>query len=251
MKKVTILMLAIGGSMFLTSCAKMIDLSDKENDVITQYMADIVVEKTVYSSILPEREVMSLLSTEDVDKNSDHKDSSIEEKEKETIKENDTKKEKGTNSATLLNNQSKVSDSKEKVVENIFQVSKDDKLTIHYKGYKLLDEYSNGVEHSYTVKANNNKKLLVIYFDIKNLSNKAKKLDLVEEGYEYTFKSGTQVIKPLITLLSEDIQYMNTKVKANTTDKAVLVFSVDPTVDLTKGMLEITRNSKSSLINLN
>lgn len=249
MKKVTILMLAIGGSMFLTSCAKMIDLSDKENEVITQYMADIVVEKTIYSSILPEREVMSLLSTEDTDKNSDHKDSSIE--KKESKKEQDTKKETDTNSATLLNNQSKANDSKEKVVENIFQVSKDDKLTIQYKSYKLLDEYSNGVEHSYTVKANNNKKLLVVYFDIKNLSDKAKKLDLVEEGYEYTFKSGTQVIKPLITLLSEDIQYMNTKVKANTTDKAVLVFSVDPKVDLTKGMLVITKDGKSSQINLN
>lgn len=242
-------MLAIGGSMFLTSCAKMIDLSDKENDVITQHMADVIVENTIYSSLLSESEVMSLLNTEDTDKSNNHKDASIKEQEKKK----EIKKNKDTSTTTLLSNQSskKGKDEKVEVVENIFQGSKNDKLTINYKSYKLLDEYSNGVEQSYTVKANNNNKLLVFYFDIKNLSSKSQKIDLVEEGYEYSMQTSTKAIKPLITLLSEDIQYMNMKVEGNATSQAVLVFSVHKDIDLTNGILVITKNGKSSQINLN
>jgi pSer/pThr/pTyr-binding forkhead associated (FHA) protein len=60
------------------------------------------------------------------------------------------------------------------------------KFEISYSNYYLCDSYPNeSKNNNFTIESSKDRQLLVITFDIKNLSDKAEKLDLIEAGFDY------------------------------------------------------------------
>ncbi len=229
MKKTFITVLAICG-ILLTGCTKLVDLTEKENNILSQYMSSTIIEQTDYKS---------LLSMDDLNMNF-VKDESMKNEAKEDKEEKlQTTQIKDKNDIDLKT--ANVSLTKA-VGKNNFDIS--------YKTYKLHDKYPTTKNNYFELFAGENEKLLVVYFDVKNLSNKTLRLDLVEEGINYKLEVDGQNLKPMLTLLMDDIQYINLDVKSKSTNQAVLVFTVNQDIDLSNARLVITREENTTIINL-
>lgn len=229
MKKTFITVLAICG-ILLTGCTKLVDLTEKENNILSQYMSSTIIEQTDYKS---------LLSMDDLNMNF-VKDESMK---------NEAKEDKEEKLQTTQIKDKNDIDLKTANVSLTKAVGKNN-FDINYKTYKLHDKYPTTKNNYFELFAGENEKLLVVYFDVKNLSNKTLRLDLVEEGINYKLEVDGQNLKPMLTLLMDDIQYINLDVKSKSTNQAVLVFTVNQDIDLSNARLVITREENTTIINL-
>lgn len=229
MKKTFITVLAICG-ILLTGCTKLVDLTEKENNILSQYMSSTIIEQTDYKT---------LLSMDDLNMNF-VKDESMK---------NEAKEDKEEKFQTTQIKDKNDIDLKTANVSLTKAVGKNN-FDINYKTYKLHDKYPTTKNNYFELFAGENEKLLVVYFDVKNLSNKTLRLDLVEEGINYKLEVDGQNLKPMLTLLMDDIQYINLDVKSKSTNQAVLVFTVNQDIDLSNARLVITREENTTIINL-
>lgn len=103
---------------------------------------------------------------------------------------------------------------------------------------ELTQEYTDKKLDYYSVYAGNKKQLLVITMKLKNVSGKEKKLFFSETGVDYRIKlsDGTSCSAEL-TMLDNDLQFLNTKVKAGKTKNAVLVFQIPDKVKTVDGTI--------------
>ncbi len=97
---------------------------------------------------------------------------------------------------------------------------------VSYKSFVLSDEY---VENDYfTVNAPDNKKILSVNFEIKNSSSSEKLFESKNRNLVYTlYTDDRSYIAPEISMLGNDIQFLNDKIKGNSTFNAVLLFYVN------------------------
>lgn len=228
MKRTFITMLALCG-LLLTGCTKLVDLSEKENNILSQYMSHTIIERTDYNT---------LLSVDALDMNI------VEEENTKT----DIKEEEGELKAAQIKDSSDI-EGKPTNVSLTKAVGKSN-FDIKYKTFKLHDKFPTTENNYFELYAGKNEKLLVVYFDVKNLSNKTLRLDLVEEGITYGLELEGTTLNPMLTLLMDDIQYINLDIKAKSTNQAVLVFTVNNDIDLSNARLVITREENTTIINL-
>lgn len=97
---------------------------------------------------------------------------------------------------------------------------------VSYKSFVLSDEY---VENDYfTVNAPDNKKILSVNFEIKNSSSSEKLFESKNRNLVYTlYTDDRSYIAPEISMLGNDIQFLNDKIKGNSSFNAVLLFYVN------------------------
>ena len=228
MKKTFITMLALCG-LLLTGCANLVDLSEKENNILGQYMSNTIIEHTEYNTLLSMKDLnMEVMK---------------EESNKTEIKE-----EEGEHKAAQIKDSNDI-EGKTTNVSLTKAVGKSN-FDIKYKTYKFHDKFPTTENNYFELYAGENEKLLVVYFDVKNLSNKTLRLDLVEEGIRYHLEAEGTTLNPMLTLLMDDIQYINLDIKAKSTNQAVLVFSVNNDIDLSNARLVINREENTTIINL-
>lgn len=249
MKK-RLMLIAAMGCILLTGCTKIVDLSETENEVVTQYMSDIILDGTSYNTLVKEAEVQLLLNKEAEpfkevkeikDKTEDSKTSDKTTSDKNSSNKSNKDKEENTSTDKKTK--------KEESVQLFWSDIKKD-FEVSYTKYELTDNYSSSENKYYEIGAKADEQLLVLHFNVKNLSGKTKKLDLVEEGLKYVIEASGQKIKPMLTLLMEDIQYINLNIDGKSTKKAVLVFAVSKDIDMTRAELVINRENKSTRFSL-
>jgi uncharacterized protein YceK len=237
MKKTFIFMMLMC-VVLLTGCSSLVNLTEDESNMLTEYMAGVVLKHAddYEDGLLTVEEIEAL-------------EAKAEERNKRIeANSNDTKTQVTSNTSS---NSKKKTSSKAKFV-SLTKAVGNSNFKIQYKQYKSYDKYvSEDTTSNVTLEAGKNKKLLVFYFDVKNLSNETLKLDLVEEGigYQLVLDNGSKV-KPLLTLLMNDIQYLNLDIAANMTKEAVIVFEVDKNVELSNSTLTVTRKDMTSNIDL-
>lgn len=245
-----LMLIAAMGCILLTGCTKIVDLSETENEVVTQYMSDIILDGTSYNTLVKEAEVQLLLNKEAEpskevkeikDKTEDSKTSDKTTSDKNSSNKSDKDKEESTSTDKKTK--------KEESVQLFWSDIKKD-FEVSYTKYELTDSYSSSENQHYEIGVKEDEQLLVLNFNVKNLSDKTKKLDLVEEGLKYVVEAGGQKIKPMLTLLMEDMQYINLDIDGKSTKKAVLVFAVNKDIDMTKAELVINRENKSTRFSL-
>ena len=242
MKKPFILMILMC-VVLLSGCSSLTKLTEDESNILTEYMAGVVLKHA-------DDYTDGLLSMEEIEE-----EEAKEDARNKRIEENNN--QVSTNESSTSINQKPSSSSKNQNISDIKFVSLtkavgNSNFKINYKKYELYDKYiSEDSTSNMTLEAGENKSLLVLYFDIKNLSNEALKIDLVEEGigYQVSLNNGKK-LKPLLTLLMNDIQYLNLDIVANKTREAVIIFEVDKNTDLSNSVLTVTRKEMTSSIKL-
>lgn len=244
MKKTFIFMILMCGVLF-TGCSSLVKLTDDESNKLTEYMAGVVLKHADdYKDGL-----LTMDEVETIEEKQEARRIKLDENNNSITNEVNVVKDSASpiNLSSSSNGQNK---SVTKLVSLTKAVGKGD-FSINYKKYELYDKYVSGDATKITLEPRENKKILVLYFDVKNLSDKSLKLDLVEEGigYQITLDSG-KTLKPLLTLLMNDIQYINLDIAANLTSEAVIAFEVDKNVELSNSTLTVTRKENTSIVDL-
>lgn len=120
-------------------------------------------------------------------------------------------------------------------------------FNVIYKSYSLSKKYE---ENDYfTLTAPEKRKILAVYFDIKNNSSSEKEFDSKSKNVVYTlyYKDGSS-LGAEISMLNNDIQFLKDKIKGDGTLRAVLLFYVNESEkDFT---LRLTNSSTGKIFDL-
>lgn len=105
------------------------------------------------------------------------------------------------------------------------------------------------VRRNQTEKNDKQKKLLVLYFRIKNTGNTNAKVDLHKNKPDFYLRSeGKQVGLLQHTVANGELQYFQQKIKAGDNRQGVLVFEVDQEINLSDVSLVAVRDDKQAEI---
>lgn len=125
-------------------------------------------------------------------------------------------------------------------------------FSVQYKSYKLVDLYpENADEADFSLTPRNGQQLLVATFTIKNTTKDLETINLIKSGivYKLDVNSGT-IYKPLLTLLKNDLQYIDTEVGPGKSKSVLLIFEVSKDTNIKNISLKATNDDKSSNIKL-
>lgn len=239
MRKLFFLLIAICGVMF-TGCAQLIDLNEKESDVLAEYMASTMLR---YDKNYDE----ALIYPEETAETAD----SVKTGSDTDTKPDNTTEQTGDDNASVTPDTS--GDSQYGAVASLAGMFKDilkDNFSISYEAYKSYDSYPDE-DQLFTIEASKGKKLLVFNFNVKNITDKNKKLDLMNYSIAYQLTDNKSIVYyPMMTLLNNDIQYINLGIAAGTTKKAVVLFEVPKDIDMSDMLLALTYKDKTTFLDI-
>lgn len=249
MRKLFLLLIVICG-VTLTGCAQLIDMNDQESDVLAEYMAGTMLrhadnydEALIYPETTESTETSETAETDettDAAKTtgvSDPINNTIEDTSAETADITTTSDDSQNGNIVRL--------------DNMFKSILKDNFAIAYTDYKFYDSYPDENEF-FTLETTKDKKLLAVSFNVKNITKKSKELDLKDYNLVYQLTDNKDTVyNPMMTLLNNDIQYIDFKIAAGKTQKAVILFNVPKDIDVSNMKLTITYKDKTTLLDLN
>jgi len=126
----------------------------------------------------------------------------------------------------------------------------DNKVEVKYKSYKTYTSFPKNSKY-FSVDAAEGNELIVITFELENQSTKEKVIDLITKDINYQLKISNETLyKPLLTFLTNDIQFLNITLEPNATTEAVLVFEISDKANKDEIDLIITEDNKTAIISI-
>ena len=114
------------------------------------------------------------------------------------------------------------------------------KHTTYTSGRSYGSDYS-------TIAANPGKKLIVVYFNIKNTSSKTARLNLSDKSVTYElYKNDKSYGEPLLTIAKGDMQYFNEKLKSGQNRQGVLIFETDSSFKAKGAVIKAVKDGKEA-----
>lgn len=225
-KKICLLAIMSISIMLLSACSSTKTLKDENNAIVAQYIAGSVLKFDKYYSdglVYPYQRPSSdenvvadpvqTVQTASVSKNED-------------IIKND--------------NSTKQEDIKETYSE-LSDIYQNKNLTVDFKKFTTTSSYSGDYsEQAFNVEAKSGNQLVILEFNIKNNSKKNQTVNLVRSGISYELKVGNEVYYPILSIVSNDIQYFNSTIAAGKSKNAVLIFEVPQKTKMNNTTLTVT-----------
>lgn len=237
---------AIGGLMIFglacTGCTKVMDLSEEETRLIAEYAGELLLSYDKgYESRLEDGEadrenMVSEDATTKEDTSEVTEDVQVTEKETEnTIPE---KKELQS----------------EQVVDLAQSVGAEN-VSIQCNGYELLSQYPKDEDGEKAVQldAPEGYELLVLKFDVTATQEKEANVALVEQEVQYELLcNGTMAAKPMLTILTNDLNTLEMTVAPGQSTEAVLIFQISESAveQLSTMELRVTNNDVRNVITI-
>lgn len=225
----------------LTGCNNLNNnISDQDYNAIADYMASMILK---YDRSYDEKLIAPAIIAEAASKAEKTSD----------LNEGDTKKDSSTGiSENEGNSSGNAKDSKEaEDYKELVEVIGYKNLDIQYANYKLYDSFPDKKDEEYfTLEAGNNKKLCVVQFNIKNKTSKGTKFNLLNKEIKYQLVADSNTYTPLLTLLVNDMQFIDISIQGEKSEKGYLVFEVPKDIQLDKVNLLVSRDSLKSSIEL-
>ncbi|MFA9466877.1 MAG: hypothetical protein ACERKN_21695 [Velocimicrobium sp.] len=243
MKRKGIITLVLIVALLSTGCgASQRELTQEENDMIAEYMAGLLLKYDYFY------DAKLLYNTE-----SDRKEADLT--EDTSLQEFSSPSPEATKDSIVpeKENLAMAEATSEPEYQMVSELFKNEGCRVDYVDENEYQSFPKTSETSYfLLEANANKKLLVLSFDITNEASKKKNFSLIESGISYRLENSQgKSNKPLLTALTNDLQYIDIKIDAGKTKRAVIVFEI-PEDAMTKGyVLYITNGDKTAKVVLN
>jgi hypothetical protein len=230
------LIIAVFLILTLTGCTKEYNLTEEQTEATAEYMAGLLLRYD--NNYKP-----SLISKE------------------ELYAQEDDASEEFEDITTPTPTASPIEESSDDVNNEEEKTQKDYTLTevigvknieIQYSGYQICEYYPEDSSNSYfSLTPREGYQLLVTSFQAKNNSKKDKAFNLSETNvlYQLDINVGT-VYKPLLTLLENDLQYIDITIKAGKTETVLLVFEVSKDVDISEINLIALKDERTEIIEI-
>ena len=211
-------------SVSLWGCASASDIPDKKEAVIIDYMANVVlehdknieytIEETLITTLPPKVTVAP-------------QKSEPPESTKDPVNSKEPDSQDGTKEPVESQEPSDIT------ADNPAQVLGIKALGMKIKGYELHKNYSSG--DYFTLEPEKGKRLLMVSIVLTNNSSKAKQVTLNANMVDYEIVlNDKDTYNPLMTVLDNDLLYLDKKIPAKESIEAILVFQVDEKTDISK-----------------
>lgn len=240
MKRLFVLLVCIS-MILLTGCMKTYPLSEKQTDIVAEYMAGLLLKND--KSYSP-----SLLSFFEVNESKNHE--LEEEKELVSTKDQGDSIDEGSIDESQIDDDSNTQSSS--IDYTLSDIIEDSDFDIQYIGYRLADTYpEDETNHVFSVDPKEGHRLLVVNFTVENISDNDKIMDLSKEQIQYKLDiNETSTYRPQLVLLENNLQYINMNIKAGEKIPAVLIFEVAVDLDMTNMKLTLSKDTRNVIIEI-
>lgn len=235
MKRKGLVALVLLVALLGTGCgASQTTLTKEENDMVAEYMAGLLLkydlrydEKLVYEKEEENEPVDSFESVK--------KEETVPEKI-ETVTEAEVETE--TDASITY--------------QPISKIYEADGCTVEYIDAKEYQMYPKTKEDNYfLLEAADGKKLLLLNFEVKNDGNEEKTFSLVDSKIQYVLENKNgKTYRPLLTVLVDDLQYLDVKIAPGKSKKAVIVFELPEKAEKKDSILYITKKDDKARIDI-
>lgn len=257
-------------SIFVFSgCSKVIDLTDEENYLIAEYAAELLLKydrnyDMKYTGDIedPTEETTEELTTEEITTELTTEEATTEQQPVETTTEADsqvTTETPNSGDATGGNlGTTDVSGVKADVEAADFDLAQfvdAENVSIRYAYYMTTDSYPSHDKDGMfiEIEAPSGYKLLVVKFDIENLTNEDQFLDMYSKDISYNIiLNDSKSTKNMLTILIDDLYTYEYKIEGSSREEVVLLFQVADTIvpRIQDVKLRVTYDGKSTVVQL-
>ena len=234
MKKKILIAAVVLGMFCMTGCAKMIELTDEENDMIAEYIAGFILdneanytEKLVTPTPVP------------------------------TQKPTPSPTAVPVPSPVIPADATPVPTGKTETGEQNLQANADYSSIVGLRGIDIrYASYDTGKEYYYynglmSVDAEKGKKILRVTFNIVNTTKEQIDISLKDSEITYRLDLGNSKFeKAMLTAMDNDIIYLTATIGAKESMEAVLFFSVPEDMDVSGKNIIISKDDKTAIIKI-
>lgn len=240
-KKICLLAIMSVSVMLLSACSSTKTLEKENNEIIAQYIAGSVLKfDTNYQGGLVYTYQRS------------SEDDSTETKTEQTVNVSDkTEDTKNNSNVDNSKNNTKVKDTTEvkDTVYDLSEIYQIKNISVEFQKYTTASSYVGDYsDQAFNVEANPGQQLVVLEFDIKNNGKKNQNVKLIRSGISYSLKTGDEVYYPILSIVSNDIQYFDSTIASGKSKKAVLIFEVPKKTKVKNSTLIVTNVDKVSQV---
>lgn len=233
LKKIKYCMIILLVMVTFAGCSNRIELTDDETDMLAEYISKEVLKRDKYYDqdlFEPENDL------EDED-------------EEEVTKPNQSVVTQSNQTAT---NVGYVNPSKEEynqvTVNDILGTSS---VSVSYKSAKVYDSYPTEGNSYFVIESSKGHKLIAVTFTLKNNTAKDVTYSMLTTNvnYKLIMEKGSSY-SPLLTLLVDDLQFVNKVIPASSAQEGVLVFRVAEDEVKSNATLEIVCGKQSTTLEI-
>lgn len=227
LKKRILLSLAVVSMFGLTGCASSIRLTEKENNIVAEYLAGVLLsQQRTYDQALIEPSPTPIPVA--------------------TVTPTPSIPEKP--SANTGNASGQKPGANVQANADFTEVIGIKNLTIEYTSYDMVNSFS---DEYFSLDASKGKQLMVIKFNVQNKSKNATKLQLTNADIQYQLDidMGT-ILKPQLTFILNDLRYIDLEIGGKETKEALIIFEVPKKQEMKTANLIISKDEKTAIIKL-
>lgn len=254
-KKLKMMCLVIFCGGMLTGCMQMVDMTSQETNMVTESMAGLLLKYDKNSEgDLVYQESKDLRAEIESKENAKVTPVTVsgEEKNNEKLLIQDN-----SNSGNMIttNYNKKATDGKsDKQVQyvDLNSIIGNNKFKVDFKKYELSNNYYGNISNqAFTIDPSKNNQLLIAYFDITNFTKKSQNLNLAGSNIQYQLHVGEEkYYNPLMTLLLNDIQYINLDFAVKETKEAVILYEIPKDINLSKVEMIVSKDANTSNVKM-
>lgn len=230
MRKIS-LVISLFCALTLTGCATGYNLSEQETGIVAESMAGLLLK---YDSNY--RNQSLLVPVEELEEETIPTDEETETSDNITT-------ENGIDEPSNTNTEGESEETVQKYT--LSEVIGYDDFEVIYEGYKLYNNYPDDTSSTYfSLTPREGNQLLVISFKASNLTKDKKDFNLIKSGIKFKLLINDKAkYVPLLTLLENDLQYINIPIEGNKTEDVILVFEILKE-DIANAQLNVIKDTK-------
>ena len=223
-KKRLMFCMLLSSTLFLAGCNSVKDLTDEETRLIAEYAGDLLLKHDLnYTDRVDEgnkaAEAMAEASTEELS-------TEVATEEQEATEENTTELGKDV-SGRIEQDTSEDSEAAVGTLQDIAEIAGVDGVSITYSNYIITSQYPEGDSDFIDLEASDGYELLVVRFNVTNVSEDIVNVSLMDRGLDYRIVcNDSKAANPMLTILMNDLGTLDISVNPGETQEAVLIFQI-------------------------
>ena len=204
----------------LTGCNDVIDMTEEQSTLVAEYVADLLLKYDLnYEDRIAEgmREEKTEEESAETEEEAEKEETATEEATEEIKKEAGEKKPVKAEEASVGTE------------SDIAKIVGIEGASITFKDYQVMDQYDpqDGDNDSIHLEASNGYELLVVRFKVANTTEDTVDISLLDSPVEYRIVcNGSKAADPMLTILTDDLGTLETSVKPDEDQEAVLIFQI-------------------------
>ena len=234
MKRLKLLLILVM-SLFLTGCIQEYEVTEEQSNAIAEYMASMILkyDMSYHEALLPMEDILGETSSgidTSVDRSEDNYGNNA------SISDNSNTVEVVTTDGT--------------VSSYLSEIIGEPGSEVKYSDYKVVDSYpEDPVNEGFYLEYNKGYQYLVASFTVKNTTKSKQEINLIKSGIKYELNmNGTKTYEPALTLLENDLRYLDLEIGAGKSEKVLLVFKIVSDTEDDDIVLKATKNNKTITI---